>query len=74
MLPDPTTCVGRVYYLRNNNDTFIAYVGTAAGSIYGASSNTANAPGASYQLQPNATSKMIIAISDGVNWTIGTIN
>jgi hypothetical protein len=72
VLPAPASCVGRVYYLRNNNDNFAAYVGTTAGNIYGAS--TRNANGGPYVLQPNAVSKTVIAISDGVNWTIGYLN
>jgi len=74
VLPAPASCVGRVYYLRNNSDSFMANVGTATGSILPASASTALGAGQPYQLRPDAASKTVIAISDGVNWTIGYIN
>lgn len=67
LLPDPSTCVGRVYYLRNNSLSNIAYVGTQAGSIFEGGSATANS--GAYFMQTSGTTKTITAISDGTNWT-----
>lgn len=79
LLPDPATCPGRTYYLRNNSTSQDAYV-TVTGyafsgvkTIFAGSSSTANANGY-YTLPFNGNGKTVIAISDGVNWTIGQIN
>ncbi|RTQ50769.1 hypothetical protein EJV47_09100 [Hymenobacter gummosus] len=74
LLPDPTTCPGRIYYLRNNSTGTSAFLLTSGGSIYGASSSSAVSSSAGYELRPNAASKTVIAISDGTNWTVGYIN
>ncbi|MDO7873811.1 hypothetical protein Q5H93_03635 [Hymenobacter sp. ASUV-10] len=77
-LPDPTTCAGRIYYLRNNSGSQAAYLtltNYAAGSkeIFAGSSSSPNASGY-YTLPASGNGKTIIAISDGANWTIGQIN
>jgi hypothetical protein len=73
-LPNPTTCPGRIYYLRNNSATLSAFLLTTGGSIYGASSSAAVSSSTGYELKPAAASKTVIAISDGTNWTVGYIN
>lgn len=72
-LPDPTTCAGRIYYIRNNSGSFFANIVTAGGSIFGGSSATA-AGGNTYTLNPTSAAKTVICISDGTNWTIGRID
>jgi hypothetical protein len=77
-LPDPTTCPGRVYYLRNNSASQAAYLtltNYTAGSreIFAGNSSSANASGY-YTLPASGGGKTVIAISDGVNWTIGQLN
>ncbi|MBH8557357.1 hypothetical protein [Hymenobacter negativus] len=67
LLPDAATCVGRVYYLRNNSSSNIAYVGTQGGLIFDGGA-TAAAAGA-YFMQTSGATKTITAISDGTNWT-----
>lgn len=73
-LPNPTTCPGRIYYLRNNSTGTSAFLLTAGGSIYGASSPNAVSSSTGYEMRPNAASKTVIAISDGTNWTVGYVN
>lgn len=75
-LPDPTTCPGRIYYARNNSGAQAAYltlVGYAAGTreLFNGSSSSGFA---FYTLNPNASGKTIMCISDGLNWTIGQVN
>lgn len=72
-LPDPTTCAGRIYYIRNNSGSFFANIVTAGGSIFGGSSATV-AGGNTYTLNPTSAAKTVICISDGTNWTIGRID
>lgn len=75
-LPDPTTCPGRIYYIRNNNSGQAAYL-TLAGYAPG-SRELFNGSGSGgfqfYTLNPNGSGKTIMCISDGVNWTIGQVN
>lgn len=75
-LPDPTTCPGRVYYIRNNSATqsaSLTLTGYAAGSrqLFNGNGSTGFQ---FYTLSTNANGKTIICISDGVNWTIGQLN
>jgi hypothetical protein len=72
-LPDPSSVAGRIYYIRNNSNTFFANIVTAAGNIFPGSSNTA-AGGNTYTLNPTTSVKTIICISDGINWTVGKID
>lgn len=74
LLPNPTTCPGRIYYLRNNSSSLSAFLLTTGGNIYGASSAAAVSSSTGYELRPNAASKTVVAISDGTNWTVGYIN
>ncbi len=70
-LPDPATCAGRIYLLRNNSATNAAVLTTAAGLLFNGSGSGSFA---SYTLPTNASGKTIIVFSDGVNWTIGQLN
>jgi trimeric autotransporter adhesin len=72
-LPDPATCAGRIYYIRNNSSSFFANIVTAGGSIFGGSSATV-AGGNTYTLNPTTAAKTVICISDGTNWTVGRID
>jgi hypothetical protein len=74
LLPNPTTCPGRIYYLRNNSTSASAFLLTSGGIIYGASSATAVSSTTGYELKPAAASKTVVAISDGINWTVGYLN
>ncbi|MDO7845074.1 hypothetical protein Q5H92_01805 [Hymenobacter sp. M29] len=74
LLPNPTRCPGRIYYLRNNSAGTSAFLLTTGGSIYGASSSSAVPSSTGYELRPNAASKTVVAISDGINWTVGYLN
>jgi hypothetical protein len=68
LLPDATSCPGRLYYIRNNSPTSAAYLGTVQGNIY-EGGNIANTNGA-FVLAASGPTKTITAISDGQNWTI----
>jgi hypothetical protein len=77
-LPDPTTCPGRIYYIRNNSGSQSAYLtltNYTAGSreIFSGASSTPNTSGY-YTLPASGNGKTIICISDGANWTIGQLN
>ena len=72
-LPNPATCPGRIYYVRNNDNSVNAQLGTVAGFICPGSSNCLGA-GAYLQLNSNSPSKTLICISDGINWTVGKID
>ena len=72
-LPDPTTCIGRIYYIRNNSATNNVNIVTAAGLIFAGSSATA-VPGGNYGLNPTISVKTVICISDGANWTISKMD
>jgi hypothetical protein len=72
-LPDPTTCTGRIYYIRNNDNSNSAWIGTISGLLC-PGNFTCLAPGTFYELKANISVKTVIAISDGFNWTIGRID
>jgi hypothetical protein len=74
-LPDPSTCVGRIYYIRNNNNpgsnyAYIRSAGTGlicegAGPCLGVGTYKAITTG-----NPNPSPKTVMCISDGINWTV----
>jgi hypothetical protein len=72
-LPDPATCPGRIFYIRNNSSSFFANIVTAAGFIYPGSSASI-AGGNTYTLNQTTSVKTVICISDGVNWTVWKID
>jgi hypothetical protein len=72
-LPNPANCVGRMYYLRNNDAAVTAQLGTVSGAICPASGTCLGA-GAYHPLSAVASGKTVIAISDGSNWIVGAIN
>ncbi len=72
-LPNPATCVGRTYYIRNTDAAVTAQLGAAAGSIC-PGSGACLALGTYYAMSPAASGKTVIAISDGSSWVVGTIN
>jgi hypothetical protein len=68
LLPNAASCVGRVYYLRNNSSSNIAYVGTSGGLIFEGGATAA--AGQPYFMQTSGLTKTVIVISDGTNWTL----
>jgi hypothetical protein len=83
-LPNPTTCPGRIYYIRNNNNPGLnyAYIRSAGDAqiCEGAgpclpkpSQNATTCYKEVTTGTPNPSPKTIMCISDGVNWTIGKI-
>lgn len=78
-LPDPATCPGRIYYIRNNNNpgADYAYIRSAGAGLMCSGSGGCLGAGGYFTIttgSPNPTPKTIMAISDGVNWTIGSLN
>jgi hypothetical protein len=84
-LPDPTTCPGRIYYIRNNNNpglnyAFIRSAGDAqmcdgSGSCLPKPSQNATTCYKTLTTgTPNPSPKTIMCISDGLNWTIGKVD
>ncbi|GAB3845528.1 hypothetical protein GCM10028822_04090 [Hymenobacter terrigena] len=67
-LPDATSCPGRIYYVRNNSTSNIAYLSTSGGAIF--EGGATSAAGLPYFMQTNGLTKTVIAISDGTNWTL----
>ena len=72
-LPNPTTCEGRIYYIRNNSSMNTAKIVTAGGLIFPGNRATA-VMGGFYDLNPTTSVKTVICISDGANWTISKLD
>ncbi len=78
-LPDPSTCVGRIYYIRNNNNSgadyaFVRSAGTGqicdgSGPCLGVGTYKTITTGS-----PNPSPKTIMCISDGINWTVSKMD
>ena len=68
LLPAASSCMGRIYYIRNNSSSNIAYIGTNGGAIFEGGATTA--AGAPYFMQTSGLTKTVTMISDGVNWTL----
>ncbi|MFN3967285.1 hypothetical protein [Flavobacterium sp.] len=64
-LPNPVTYPGRVYIIRNINNTITAKLTSAAGLLFPKGSTTGSAE--IYMWEGNRRS--VIVISDGSNWT-----
>ncbi|GAA4358762.1 hypothetical protein GCM10023185_24710 [Hymenobacter saemangeumensis] len=72
LLPTASSCPGRIYYLRNNSGSNIAYLGTGSGTNGGAifEGGTSAAAVLPYFMQPSGLTKTVTVISDGANWTL----
>jgi hypothetical protein len=64
-LPDPTSCPGRMYIIRNVNNTITAQLTTTVGSLFPKNSTTGSAR--IYMYEGNL--RTVTVFSDGVNWT-----
>jgi hypothetical protein len=72
-LPSAASVPGRIYYIRNNSSSFFANIVSAGGIIFPGASDT-GAGGNTYTLNPAMSVKTVICISDGTNWTVGSID
>ena len=72
-LPSPSSCPGRIYYLRNTSTNVNALITTDSGTIYAGSGTAATLPYTLYSNPNSSQGKTVIAISDGTNWTIGKL-
>ncbi|PNQ72451.1 hypothetical protein C1T31_11705 [Hanstruepera neustonica] len=70
-LPDATMFPGRVYIIRNIQDTVTAKISTSGGLLFSSGSTTNGATAVYlYEYAPgNDYKKSIIVLSDGANWT-----
>ena len=66
-LPNPGTCTGRVYYLRNNSGSTPAILSVSSGQLIDSAASTGTTQ---YTLTTTGSAKTVIAVSDGTNWTI----
>jgi hypothetical protein len=78
-LPDPASCPGRIYYIRNNNNpgADYAFIRSAGSGLMCEGGGACLGTGAYKTIttgSPNPVPKTIICISDGVNWTVGSID
>lgn len=64
-LPNPITYPGRMYIIRNINNTFTAKLTTAAGLLFPKNSTTGSAEIFMYE----GNLRTVTVISDGANWT-----
>jgi len=64
-LPNPTLVPGRIYFIRNINNTFTAKLTTVSGLLF--PKNTTTGTSQIYMYDNN--SRTITVISDGINWT-----
>ncbi len=69
-LPAASTCPGRIYYLCNVGSV-PANLAAAGGSLVRAGTGAASSP---FAMPTGSLGRTVIAISDGVNWTIGQLN
>lgn len=65
ILPNPTLVPGRIYFIRNINNTFTAKLTTVSGLLF--PQNTTTGTSQIYMYDNN--SRTITVISDGTNWT-----
>ena len=65
ILPNPTLVPGRIYFIRNINNTFTAKLTTVSGLLF--PKNTTTGTSQIYMYDNN--SRTITVISDGTNWT-----
>lgn len=70
-LPAANTCPGRIYYIRNNSTTIDASLRSVGGNLCPATNNSCSPI---YSMPANGSQKTVMAISDGVNWTVGALN
>ena len=75
-LPDPTIIPGRIYILRNVTNTETAFIltqGTGVQFFAGDSTNGTNVVNMATSNGGGNVTKTLIFISDGSNWTYGTL-
>ena len=74
LLPAANTCPGRIYYIRNNSSSNIAYLNTGTGNFNGGNifegGSTSAAVPPNYLMQTTGATKTVTVISDGLNWTL----
>lgn len=87
ILPDATTVPGRVYIMRNIDDTLTAVIYTYGGNatpgagveFFSGDSRASQGPNGSVSMTPDTAAdggdvtKTLIFISDGSNWTYGSL-
>ena len=77
-LPNPASYPGAIVFIRNNSITINAYImPPVAGNIFGANTNTIYNSATCYTLNPAAgvgNYRTVLAVSDGVNWTLMAFN
>lgn len=73
-LPDPATCTGRIYYIRNNDNTNSALFRAPGATLLCPGSGTCLAAGTYYELKATVTVKSVMVISDGFNWSVFQMN
>ena len=66
-LPSPSVCTGRTYIIRNNSAVDETNITTASGLLFIGNSNTGVS---TYTLNAIGSPKIIMCISDGINWMI----
>lgn len=67
---EPSLVPGRIYILRNINDTNTALLYTAGGKrFFPKNSTTGTAPNGPLIMNANSPNQTLILISDGLNWT-----
>jgi hypothetical protein len=64
-LPDPTLFPGRIYIIRNIQNSVTAQLTTASELLFPKNSTT----GSTYIYMYGSTRRTVIVISDGLNWT-----
>lgn len=69
ILPNASTVPGRMYIIRNISNTEIAKIYSFGGSFFAGNSNSATA--APVTMDSNNSTKTLVFISDGSNWTYG---
>lgn len=74
LLPDAAAFPGRIYIMRNISDSFDANINSSGGNFFAGNSNGATAAPITMNHVGGggtSTTKTLIFISDGINWTYG---
>lgn len=72
-LPSAAINAGRVYYIRNNDPSVAAQLGTISGLIC-PGGGACLVSGGYYTINGSGSVKTVIVISDGINWTVGKLD
>jgi hypothetical protein len=69
-LPLAPTCSGRIYYIRNNDNSQTAFLVSVTGSLICPGNSNCLSAGSTFSMPAAASGKTVMCVSDGINWTV----